>query len=561
MNLHITQADLNALAALLSTKPLEAGIDTSALVTMLGFVAAAWAVVPNTTRLKLRLSLSILDWAAIGLAIIVIHFLFFEEPLRYVGLYPVFGPWSWGFDKAITQYMLFLVPAILVALRSLRTRLSLRRLPLFEKLAVELLHTRKFEELALLLDHHLPTILEIANGSTARGWLETCIRPKVVWTPPVFLKNGTFILAVKPGFGFWEGLAIRVREWLANRVAPSKARQSAQAIARTALSSYDFVSYMALARPYLCTRVMAQASLLVEEFQDEFFVALLANEASVLYAELKNNENLAGVGGRYRLPEENELIRFYLQDVRNAGTLGVFRSLGEAMLSRIDTDDSLLKKLNGPLLMYQDRGKRRCPIYSGIHFFDVMVQEGLHQRSDDHLWLHYFRHFTEHLLKRARPVEPDDENHEFATPLTYLLYALINAASHWIGAAEYLTKEGDVISEDDTDSEHHVYISFEAAEALGGMMEAVLSSSNVSERLKRELLDVPIYTLKKLEKHKHLHPLAQVLADNLARPYGIGQVKYLELLRHYFQKVDASLRIHAHRLEVVLNSANKSVDQ
>lgn len=555
MNTHINQAELNALVNLLATKPLDAGIDSSALLTMLSFVVAAWAIVPNATRLKLRLSLSVFDWTVIGLAIIVIHFLFFEEPLRSIGLYPILGPWSWGFDKATTQYSLFLVPVVLVAVRSFRTRLSLRRLPLFEKLAVELLHTRKFEELAHLFDHHLPRILEIANGNTARGWLEAWIRPKVVWTPPVFLKNGTVILAPKPGLGVWGDSVSRLREWLANRVAPAKARQSAQAIARTALSSREFVSYMALARPYLCTHVMAQASLLVEEFQDEFFVALLASEASVLYAELKNNENLVGRGGRYRLPEENELVRFYLQDVRNAGTLGVFRSLGEAVLSRVDTDDNLLKKLNGPLLMYQDRDKRRCPIYSGIHFFDVMVQEGLHQRSDDHLWLHYFRHFTEHLLKRARALEPDDENHEFATPLTYLLYALINTASHWIGEAAYLTKEGDVISDEDTHSEHHVYISFQAAEVLGGMLEAVLSSNNVSERLKRELLDVPIYTLKLLEMHKQLHPLAQALANNLAYPYGISQVEYLEILRRYFQKVDPPHRIHAHRLEVVLNSA------
>jgi len=92
MSMHMDHSDLNTLATRLATKPLEAGIDTSALITMLGFVAAAWAVVPNTTRLKLRLSLSIFDWAAIGLAIIVIHVLFFEEPLRSVGLYPVLGP-------------------------------------------------------------------------------------------------------------------------------------------------------------------------------------------------------------------------------------------------------------------------------------------------------------------------------------------------------------------------------------------------------------------------------------------------------------------------------------
>lgn len=88
---------------------------------------------------------------------------------------------------------------------------------------------------------------------------------------------------------------------------------------------------------------------------------------------------------------------------------------------------------------------RRCPVYVGIHFFDIMVQQGLHQRSDDHLWLHYFTHFTDHLLRRARPPVPEDETHEFATPLGYLLYALVDATSHWISEAARLTDQGDTI--------------------------------------------------------------------------------------------------------------------
>ena len=42
-----------------------AGIDTSALLTMLGLIAAVWAVVPSTARLSFRLSLNRLDWLVI----------------------------------------------------------------------------------------------------------------------------------------------------------------------------------------------------------------------------------------------------------------------------------------------------------------------------------------------------------------------------------------------------------------------------------------------------------------------------------------------------------------
>jgi hypothetical protein len=191
--------------------------------------------------------------------------------------------------------------------------------------------------------------------------------------------------------------------------------------------------YLAIARPYLCIEVMERATLLVDCFQDELFHALLADEASILYSELKHNQNFGDGGHRLALPDENRLLRFYCADVNVAARLGVYQSVGEDVLVRIDSDEALEKKLNGRLLTFQDVGNHHDPVYAGIYFFRIMVLEGLHQRVADHLWLHYMPHFASRLVDRAREVRPEDENHEFPTPLAYLLYQVVDTTSVWVG--------------------------------------------------------------------------------------------------------------------------------
>lgn len=59
-------------------------IDTSSLLTMLGIIAAVWAIVPMKAKLTFRLSFSWLDWLLIWIGILAIHFLVFEQVLRTV---------------------------------------------------------------------------------------------------------------------------------------------------------------------------------------------------------------------------------------------------------------------------------------------------------------------------------------------------------------------------------------------------------------------------------------------------------------------------------------------
>ncbi|WP_313054390.1 hypothetical protein [Pseudomonas lopnurensis] len=531
-----------------------AGIDTSTLLTMLGLIAAVWSIVPSTARLSFRLSLSWLDWLVIWAVLLIIHGLFFQPVLTELG-FPTFGPWLWGFDKSATQYLLFLLLATFVYWRSRRTRLTRWNLGLFDDLTSSLLHAGKLEELTELLQLHLSSALNLVASESVRSRLASVIRPPHPSLQVVFRDDGSISLGEAASTDWLSRKWFSFREWLADLIGPSqRVQRRAAIVVKRLLSSRPLVGYLAIARPYLCIEVMERAARFVDDFQDEFFEALLANEASVFYSELKNNDNFGGGGHRLALPDENRLIRFYCNDVNVAARLGVYRSVGEAVLARIDADEALEKKLNGRLLTFLDVGKHRDPVYAGIWFFRIMVLEGLHQGVADHLWLHYMPHFASRLVDRAREVRPEDESHEFPTPLCYLLYEVVSATAVWIRDAEALTKSGEVVHADQMEG-HHVYISFEAAEAIGRVIQPVLMSSCLPRRFKEMLLGVALGILRDLEHRKHLASLAAVMRRHLIEPYGCRERNnYLHILKECFDEQDHVLRAHLRRFKADLDA-------
>lgn len=533
-----------------------AGIDTSALLTMLGLIAAVWALVPSTARLSFRLSLNSFDWLVIWAVLLVIHGFFFEPVLTTLGL-PTLGPWLWGFDKSATQYLLFLLLAAFVYWRSRRTRLTRWNLGLFDDLTMSLLHSEKHEELADLLQRHLGSALDLAMPKSVRSRLANAIRPPHPGLQVVFHDDGSITLGTGASTSWLFHRWFSFREWLADLVGPSqRVQRRAALVVKRLLSSSRLVGHLAIARPYLCLKVMERATRLVESFQDEFFNALLADEASVFYSELKNNDNFGEGGHRLALPDENRLLRFYCVNVDLAARLGVYRSVGEAVLARIDADEVLNKKLNGRLLTFQNIGKYHDPVYTGIWFFRIMVLEGLHQRVADHLWLHYMPHFASHLVDSAREVLPEDESQEFPTPLGYLLYEVVDATVVWVKDADALTKPGDVLLPDQLEG-NHIYISFEAAEASGRVVKAILMSPRVPKRLKEQLLGVALTTLRDLEQTAHLAPLARVMRAHLIEPYGFReQNNYLHILKQCFDEQDHVLQASLGRFSEELDAAH-----
>lgn len=290
----------------------QSGIDTGALLTMLGLIAAVWAVVPNTAKLSFRLSLNWLDWLVIWSLMLIIHGFFFEPVLTTLGL-PILGDWLWGFDKSTTQYLLFLLLAAFVYWRSRKTRLTRWNLGLFDELTASLLYAGKHEELADLLQSHLVSALDLAAAKSVGTHLAEVIRPPRPSVQVILQDDGSIRLGASAPtnwlFRSWFGFRERLTDSLDP---PQGIQQRAAKVVKRLLSARKLVRYLAIAHPYLCIAVMERATRLEDEFQDEFFSALLADESSVLYSEIKNNHNFCNAGRRLALPEDNRLLRFYV---------------------------------------------------------------------------------------------------------------------------------------------------------------------------------------------------------------------------------------------------------
>lgn len=105
-----------------------------------------------------------------------------------------------------------------------------------------------------------------------------------------------------------------------------------------------------------------------------------------------------------------------------------------------------------------------------------MIHEGIHQGIQDHLWLFYFTHFTDKILKQLRDQQPDDSIHEWPTPFHFLLYEIVSITSNWIDDCFEVNVSLviDQISNEPSFDGH--YISKQAGEALGTITQYILLS-------------------------------------------------------------------------------------
>ncbi|HEM1129717.1 TPA: hypothetical protein U0X32_005449, partial [Klebsiella pneumoniae] len=143
---------------------IPAKIDTTNLLTILGVIAAVWAIITPTSRLRFRFCMTRWDLLIIGLIFILANYLVFAPALRQVGLYYSFGPWIWGLDSSSAVYLLFLLAASYLFIRLKSPTLNRGKIKLFLELIESLHLTKKYDELVLLVEPQLDEIISLANG-------------------------------------------------------------------------------------------------------------------------------------------------------------------------------------------------------------------------------------------------------------------------------------------------------------------------------------------------------------------------------------------------------------
>lgn len=154
---------------------LEQTINTEPLLTIMGIVAAAWAIIPRTRLLQISLNLSWIDWSLTGFALFLANYLTFEPLLSSLNLYYSIGPWPPGLDSASATYLTFLAWLTYAYLRSRFGRLPRSKTKKFKELINRLIATRQYDELALIIEPQIERLIHIDNTqppiTRARNWL------------------------------------------------------------------------------------------------------------------------------------------------------------------------------------------------------------------------------------------------------------------------------------------------------------------------------------------------------------------------------------------------------
>ena len=151
-------------------------------------------------------------------------------------------------------------------------------------------------------------------------------------------------------------------------------------------------------------------------FRTAYFSAVLSDAGSVLYQELKQNQNIDFLEGYY-FPESNPLLHFLFSDVHTAEKLAVWKPIGETVLRLLRPDEStdLVIRLNGSAEGFEEECWK-SPIYAGIFFFDLMVTAAAYQGVQWHMWLYYFPYIIERLEEIYDTSNPSvDTSDEFPT--------------------------------------------------------------------------------------------------------------------------------------------------
>ncbi|WP_296890704.1 hypothetical protein [Thiobacillus sp.] len=512
----------------------DIAIDTSSLLTILGVIAAVWAIIPANNRLRFRLSVTWLDWLIVIVVFLIAHYLVFKRALDAVGLYYSFGPWKWGLDKGSAVYLLLLALGFYLLARARSPKLARQNVGTFGKLVDNLLLTKRYDELVSLVEPQLSKLLKLSQHRPLLARVAAKFAPKPVFNFEVLL-HGEPVRRDLKAKHYDRSRLSQFETFLLKR---DHASRHANEILQSISNDPALVAHLAVTHPYLCLSLLERPQAMREDLIELFMDALLADHTSRIYVELKNNQNQKG-RHRLALPESNRILCFFFKDVSVAAKLGLYRAIGESVCRTLDEDQRLAEAYNSPLGYYNEVGKYRCPVHAGIKLFEIMVHEGIHQGQQDHLWLFYFTHFTTRILKQMREASPDDEYHEWPTPFYYLLYEIVRIASNWVeDCVEIKTQDIPESTREQKDFDLF-YISRQATIALGSIVQDIVQSSKVADGFKDYVLEIVLRRYKHIERD----PQTMQVANDLVRSLTVGadfptKIEYRYALQRGFDRLD-----------------------
>jgi hypothetical protein len=448
-----------------------------------------------------------------------------------------------GFTVLQLQELIAFCCFLLLFVRIRWWPLSLQRLPILVELAEGLLWSESYIELLALIEEHHgmifrnlksdPILVRFATQIERRSDIEDFWRDAFSEEKPTGLKR----------------VAISIRRHerirkplskLANRLAARfDQSEKLSVLASSVFLNTKFIQKMANIRPYLGLEFIKQWKdrFDSEVFVDRYFSALLENEDSILFRELRDNQNLQG--NHFHIYPKNPLLHYLFSDVKNAYEISVYKPVGDYVIRLLDSlaRDSNTDPYNRSYIDF-DALKLRDPIYSSISFFHIMTAEALDQDYPWHMWLYYLSTFVRKMSRNYRmndPLSSDDE--EFPNRYAYLIYEAVYVLRRLIDAGGDLKLTSNRTLRHGPGEHENENILKSSVFALASCVEHVVRAENIGVRFKRYLVDIVFHEYFNLIDNQKMRPYGAVLAHQLANSVYDSRAKasYLSFLDSVLQ--------------------------
>lgn len=530
--------------------------------TFLTLAVAIFALVSPTVRLRLRLGIGLQCALAIVAVILVLYFQFFDavaQPclpqFRAICGWVTFSKHSNITPQQASFFVVLLWMIFAFTIYKL-SKLGPGSLNAFSRLVGSLIYERKFAELVKLVEPHLAQIEATSKRQQWTQRLHDYFENLRSRCPIGFLAVADTAQSANPSF--WRRCLSKLKVGLSKTSAlvpaGSQTEEQAKEILRMLFRSDDLTRYTAKTEPHFAISLLALDYLARVDFADAFFTELISDKESVLYEEMRNNQNCSFHSG-YWYPDHNIVLHFLFADARTAKSLAVYRPVGEFIIQNLSNDKSpdYVRHLNRRPEHF-DEERFKDPTFAGLFFFDLMITAAAYQNIRWHMWLHYLYYIVERLERIYDTSDVGvDVTDEFPTRTARLIYEAFDNLGDWVTLVRHLPANSNhrTIKPGLTDNGN---IPASAAVALARCMSKVACSQRIDDRFARYLHTTVLRDINALSKdgdegRLRAHLIAQVVSGGgltTCANYGDRLASFLEntdfILRQEVDDYEAALK-------------------
>lgn len=473
-------------------------MNLDSLITVAGLFVAVYAILPRVRRLEISLRFGKLGWMILLVSVVSILYLQFYQTFRSLGLTPGLNFFRWSITTSNASFLILLLMSFALYVNNKAKGLSRNNVTKFRDFVFELSRDKKYFELFSLIERNISQVEKIYNGDYMLSNLrEYCKNNSNDYSMSLALIGDSKTQNTPKKSCFKQKAAETRKKAFKVLVAilPSydKEKYVAQEIVHEVLLNRNTVKAITEIRPYFALQILSKNFFENNEFIDTYLRYLAEDTKSVLYHEIRNNQNLSQ-HRQYDLPERNRLLNYLFEDCKIAEKYGPYKPLGEFVICCLDNlySNNSPDPYNQPMGDFHEVGQWESELIVGIRFFDIMLISALYQNIKWHMWLYYFPVFVERILRNLnRNKRLVNSSDEWPTRYHYALYEIISCLCKWFSSVEDIPLGQENVVLKNTLVEHeNGNIPKSSMLALGKITKQILTSDSVSGDFKQYIMDI-----------------------------------------------------------------------